>query len=260
MLSMIGRPVARPQPRLWPRLRLILLALILLLGIANLAIIGLRSLDRPGKPEPGALLYATTFDGNNDDWSMAEGQNSAQIVDGRLVLTVSELKDGVFSTLDYQYSDFDVRVNATRLTFDDEYNEVGLLFRVQSPDNYYIFKIRDSDGAYRIERCKGCQLGQADVISEWHSSPAILSGVNVVNQLRVVAKGNHFSFFVNDQPLSLCLRGSDKYSTWSGDECLSNNKQISTELVDDTFGYGEIGVGAVSGVSVAFDEVLIFGV
>lgn len=259
MLSMIGRPVARPHPSIWPRLRLLLLVLVLIVGVVNLVIIGLRSLDRPGKPEPGQLLYATTFDANNDDWSLEEGQNASQIVDGKLVLSVSNMKDGLFSILDHQYSDFDVRVNVTRLSFLDEYNEVGLLFRVQSPENYYMFKIRDSDGAYRIERCKGCKLGQADVISEWHSSPVVLSGLNVVNQLRVVAKGTHFTFYANDKQLDLCLRGNDKYSTWSGDECLSNGKQISTELVDDAFSFGKIGVGAVSAVSVAFDEVLIFG-
>src|SRR5260221_6233397 len=205
MLSMIGKPVARPRPSGWPQLRLIMVILIILLGLVNLAIIGLRALDRPGKPEPGQILYATTFDANNDGWSQSEGQNSSKIVDGKLELSVSNLKDGLYSILDHQYSDFDVRVNATRLDFLDEYNEVGLLFRVQSPDNYYMLKIRDSDGAYRIERCKGCKLGQADVISEWHTSPYVLSGLNVVNQLRVVAKGNHFTFFANDQPLTLCL-------------------------------------------------------
>src|SRR5262249_12482647 len=149
----------------WARLRLLLLIAVLALGGVNLAIIGLQSLDRPGNPEHGALLYATTFDANNEDWSQSDGQNSAEIVDGKLVLSVSNLKEGLFSILDHQYSDFDVRVNATRLSFLDEYNEIGLLVRIQSPENYYMFKIRDSDGAYRVERCKGCKLGQADVIS-----------------------------------------------------------------------------------------------
>jgi hypothetical protein len=251
---------AEPQPRsFFVRLAVFLFIIIVLLGLTNLAILGVKALDRPARPSPGELLYATTFDAYNDEWSQFEGQMQSQIADGSLMISINATRDGAFSVLNHDFSDFDVRADAKRLAANDDYNEIGLLFRYLDPANYYILKIR-GDGFYRVERRKG---SQTEILSEWHGSPAVLIGLNAVNQLRVVGRDGTFQFYVNDQPLTLCPSGPQKLkSTWNGDECLSNNKQTSPRLLDDSFDYGKIGVGVrvdEPGIQVAFDNLLVYG-
>jgi hypothetical protein len=241
------------------RLAILLLIVIVLLGLTNLLIIGVRMLDRPGRPSSGQLLYATTFDAYNEEWAQFEGQMSSQIAKGSLVIAIGASRDGAYSWLNHDFSDFDVRVDAKRLAATDEYDEIGLLFRYLDPKNYYMFKIR-GDSAYRVERVKD---GTLQVLSEWHASPAVLTGLNTINQLRVIGRDGAFQFFANDQQLILCPSGPQKQkSTWNGEQCLSNNKETSTRLLDDTFDYGKIGVGVFSnspGIEAAFDNVLVYG-
>ncbi|MEP7288792.1 MAG: family 16 glycoside hydrolase [Chloroflexota bacterium] len=249
-----------PTPRrrsLYMWLLLILVALIVLLGVANLGIGAIKALGKPVSGSPGNLLYATTFDQNfGDEWTVFDGQMASRVVDGSLRLANESVSDGPFSVLKYEFADFDVRVNATRLVTADSYDEIGLLFRHHDPSNFYMFNIR-GDGAYRVIQRKN---GQIEVKSEWHVSPAVLQGLNVVNQLRVVAHGDHFQFFINGQNLLLCPNGPGKeQSTWNGDKCLSNNGQTSTVLQDSTFQTGNIGVGIrVAGLQVAFDNIVIY--
>ncbi len=251
---------AEPRSRSgFMRLVIILLIVIVLLGLVNLAIFGLRALDRPGRPSPGQLLYATTFDAYNEEWSQFEGQMSSQIADGSLVINIGASGDGAYSVLNHDFSDFDVRVDAKRLAAQDEYDEIGVLFRYLDVKNYYMFKIR-GDGAYRVQRVKD---GTLQVLSEWHASPAVLTGLNTVNELHVVGRDGAFQFFVNDQQMLLCPSGPQKQkSTWNGDQCLSNNKETAWRLLDDSFDYGKIGVGVAAntpGIQVAFDNVLVYG-
>jgi len=260
----LHRPTTR---RKRPILRIIFIflgAVIVLLGVVILiARLGKSALDYPGKPASGELLYASNFDSYNDEWEQFPGQDNATVADGMLKISVNSTS-GVFSRLDHAFSNFDLHVNAIRLAAQDTDNELGVLFRVQDISNYYIFRIR-GDGAYRVELCKNCDGTTIDVLSEWQFSPAILTGLNQVNQLRIVAKDDHFIFFVNDQPLKLCLKGSDRRSTWTGldtGQCLSNNKQTSDELIDSTFAWGQIGLGVnttTPGVEVGFNDVLLYG-
>jgi hypothetical protein len=240
----------RQRSFFWRTLTLILI-IVCVFSAANVVILGIEMLDRPGRPAPGELLYASTFDAYNQEWSQFQGQMSSQIVDGSLVIKVDAVQDGTYSVLNHDFSDFDARVDARRISAEDPYNEIGLLFRYHDRDNYYMFKLV-GDGSYCVERHQG---GKVESLSACHPSPAVLPGLNAVNQIRVVAQGNRFRFYVNDQALILCPKGSDKYSTWSGNDCLSNNKKTSPILVDDAFDYGKIGVG----IQVAFDNVLVSG-
>ncbi len=239
----------------------LLFALFGLLAIACLVfvtVLALKALDRPRSATAGTLMYATTFDGSADEWYQVDGQMTSRVRDGALHLTVDAASNGVYSPLSYEFSDFDVRINAQRLIAVDEFNEIGLLFRYRDNANYYMLAIR-GDGAYSVERHKD---GQIQVLSQYHTSPAVLPGLNVVNQLQVIAQGDHFKFYVNGQPLLLCPSGpGTQKSTWNGDDCLSNNGQTATELVDETFSTGKIGPGvrvSTPGLDVAFDNVVIY--
>ncbi len=251
--------LSTPRRRsLFWRLIALLLVVIVVLGLANLAIIGIRALDRPGQPGSKALLYASTFDAYNEEWDQFVGQMSAQIANHNLVIKVDTPQDGTYSVLNHQFSDFDTRVNVQRITANDPYNEIWLMFRYQDRDNYYTFKIV-ADGSYCVERHQG---GKTDILSACHPSPVVFSGLNLVNQMRVVGQGTHFRFYVNDQPLLLCPKGSDKFSTWNGDQCLSNHKQTSYELVVPGLDYGKIGLGArirTPNFLVSFNNILVYG-
>jgi len=216
-----------------------------------------RSSVQPGPS--GALLYASRFDSYPQEWLSNEGADYSKITGNSLHIFLNTVQNGIFSTLTYDFGDFDARMNVERLAASDDYSEAGLLFRFRDKYNYYMFKIR-GDGFYRIERRKA---GQVDVLSEWHASPALLAGLNVVNQLRVEGQGNTFKFYVNAQPLTLCPNGPQKQkSTWSGDKCLSNNQQTSDSLKDDSFSTGKIGAGAAAesgaGIEIAFSDVLVY--
>ncbi len=241
---------------LW--LVIILVVLIGALIVANLALRGLVQLDHPEQNASRTLLYASSFDSADQEWSQYQGQTSAQIKDGNLHISIDAANKGVFSVLSYDFGDFDARINVTRVQAADPYNEVGLLFRYRDPQNYYVLLIR-GDGAYKVERSKD---GLVETLSEYHVSPAIMQGLNAVNQLRVVGQGSHFKLYVNDQQLTLCPSGpGTAKSTWNSDACMSNSGKTATELVDTSFDDGQIGAGvrvADPGIDVAFDNVLIY--
>lgn len=250
---------ARRKRSLFVWLVIILVVLLAIMIAANLLLRQLVVWDHPGANPSGTLLYASSFENADKEWSQYQGQTSAEIKDGSLHIAIDAAHKGVYSVLGYNFSDFDVRMNATRLTAVDEYNELGLLFRYRDSDNYYILLI-GGDGTYKVERSRD---GKVEALSESHASPVVLPGLNVVNQLRVVGQGSHFKFYVNDQQLTLCPSGpGTAKSTWTSDGgCMSNNGKTADELVDDSFDEGQIGAGVrveVPGIDVAFDNVLVY--
>lgn len=260
---MIGQRIVRQRRSLWLYLLGAMALIIVLLGIFNLGVLLVQATDKPETPFPGQLLYVTTFDAYNQQWSPNRGQNYSEITNGELHVISNEVNKGIYSWLDRAFGDFDLRVDARWLNAQSDDTQIDVVFRRQDYNNYYTFKIR-GDGAYRVELVKDSDVV---VLSEWQISPSIKTALNQVNHLRVVSKSFIFSFYINNQQLSLCLKGQDKKSTWTGlrtGQCLSNNKQTREELVDMTFSQGEIALGAASGfstagVEAAFDNVLIVG-
>jgi len=165
--------------------------------------------------------------------------------------------DGIYSPLNYPLADFDVRVVGQHLTGDDPYSEYGVLFRYQDSKNYYMFKFR-ADGAYHVERTVN---GVTTDLSAPHTAPVASPGPNHYNDLRVVGSGSKFQFYLNGQLLTLCPKGSDKFSTWNGDQCISNGGQTSQSLIDTTFSDGKIGLGLYENdqaVKVAFSNFVVY--
>ncbi|MHB8629234.1 MAG: family 16 glycoside hydrolase [Aggregatilineales bacterium] len=253
----------KPQSaRRQPSLLAILIGLAIFMEALNLAVSGVKLLTKPGRPASGALLYATMFQNPNDaDWYQYQGQSSVQIAEGTLKVSMDEPGKSIFSQLNYNFNDFDVRVVVADLNGDDPFNEYGILFRYQDLKNYYMFKVL-GDGRYHVERTLN---GETLDLSALHPAPSFALGANHVNDLRVVAIGSQFRFYLNDQLLTLCLKGSDKVSTWNGDKCVSKGG-LSNMLTDTTFSDGQIGLGmvedsseSVSPVQVAFSNLTIYG-
>jgi multisubunit Na+/H+ antiporter MnhE subunit len=255
-MVVIGQPLPRRRRRrAWLGLFALLALLIVGLVIANAVVAVIRVFDRPGKPAPGVLLYAGSFepdDASNADWQQEPGQASTQITAGVMLIAIDEVRS-IYTLLRRDFRDLDARVNVSIREATSEYTEMGMLFRFRDAENYYMFKLR------------GDKAGVLDVISEWQFSPMIKLGVDQINQLRLIASDDSFQFFVNNEPMALCLKGSDRRSTWNGlasGKCLSNNQQTSISFRDATLTDGKIGLGVVAdspGVRVVFDNVLLFG-
>jgi hypothetical protein len=239
-----------------------IVALLFLIVVAlNWVVSGLPALLHPGIPAAGSVVYATGFDDPADpDWEASRGAQSAQITDGKLRLIADVPQQGFFAPLAYPLSDFDLRVVAKQTLGEDPYSEYGVIFRYQDNDNYYMFRLR-SDGAYRVSRrLKGVPEDLSAATDPSRVPAPFMTGLNWANDIRIVAKGDHFSFFVNGKQLTLCPKGTDKRSTWNGDQCLSNNKQTAQELVDSTFKMGRAALTVYENtdkVAVDFDNLVI---
>jgi len=231
-------------------------------------------------PAPDELLYASTFDAFNDEWDIFPGRDSAQIVAlgeldpelaaqavGWLDGAVLQVKYGsgaseevIWSALNRKFSDFDLRVTAQLAEGPDDQNQFGVIFRYRDPDNFYIFRIT-ADGYYSLVKV---QDGVQEKISDWGISEAIRQG-NAPNVIRVVGQGETFRFYVNGEPLPLCLRGENETSMWATWEgpgvCYTDEPRPLFR--DGTFAQGKIALAAGtidgSAVSVLFDDVVIVG-
>jgi hypothetical protein len=222
--------------------------------------------------DSGSLLYAASFDGGrsdgfNGDWSQYPGRLSAQIASGQMQISIGGEESGAYSVALPHFGDFDLRVEA-QATAGPIDNSYGVVFRLQNKDNtaveddnYYLFLI-SSDGYYEVSRAIN---GKQKELSTWISSAAVNQGMNAVNRLRVTAKGNQFHFFINDQPVNLCIpddpNAQSTVNPVSGD-CMGGAMKDS--LTDDSIPNGQIGVVAKStdtggaGVVAAFDNLLVY--
>ncbi|MBZ0292562.1 MAG: DUF1080 domain-containing protein [Anaerolineae bacterium] len=216
--------------------------------------------------DPGTVLYTATFDDFTDDWKQYEGRLEAAVADGVLSLQSNTAGSGSYSETRQYFDDFDLRVEA-RAVGGPLNNGYGVIFRLQdkgnesfADDSYYLFLV-SSDGYYQVRRVED---GNDVILSAWIPSDVVRMGAAPdaeSNWLRVIAQGDQFRFFVNGEPMQVCVPDSpDGVSTYDdiNGVCLG---QMQDALVDDKIGYGQIGVGIQSfdepGVTVEFDNILI---
>lgn len=204
--------------------------------------------------EPGDVLYATGFDDRPDDWETYAGRLSAQVVDSALRIDVGASQSLPFSANHFYFGDFDLTVQARPVAGPLD-NGYGVIFRAQDANNYYVFLI-SSDGYYQVRRALD---GEPKVLSDWIPSPLIVQGLDVVNEVRVVAQGETFQFAINGQTVEVCIPDDpDAVSTYA-DQCIQG--QMQPQLVDAAIAAGQLGVIAQAldepGVAVEFDQVIV---
>jgi hypothetical protein len=205
----------------------------------------------------GTLLFASAFDGFNDDWQQYNGRLSAAIGDGTLQIDNGETGVYAFSIAKPYVANFDLSAEA-RAIDGPLNNGYGVIFRYRDPQNFYMFLV-SSDGYYRVSRVVD---GDQRLLSEWIDTPVIAQGLDTPNRLRVVGRGNRFQFYVNDQLMQVCIPNNpDGVSTYrTGLGCIDGTMQ--DELVDEGIVEGQVGVVALSidepDVVAAFDNVLVY--
>jgi hypothetical protein len=251
--------------KLLRRFRLLLL-LIVLLGIAY-------TLNRLTVDwhyvlpvEVGKVAYTATFDDFIGDWELYEGRLNSQVENSTLKLEADDINKKPFSVASQHWGDFDLSVQASPA--DGPLNNgYGVIFRLQtkgnsSPDDddFYLFLV-SSDGFYQVMRSID---GQQKELSNWIPSPLVTQGIDVVNHLRVVATGDRFRFYINGQPVQLCVPNNpDGTSTYNDRLGGCIDGQMLDTLVDASIGSGQLGVVIQTldepGVVVNFDNVVVAG-
>jgi hypothetical protein len=209
--------------------------------------------------EPGEVLYVATFDAFLDDWDLYEGRLSAQVEDSALIIDVGAVNSRPFSAAASHFGDFDLYVQSQAVAGPVN-NGFGVVFRLRDPRNYYLFLV-SSDGYYRVVReVDGVQRE----LSTWIPSPVVNQGIGAVNHLRVTAAGDQFRFYVNGEPVALCIPDNPtSYSTYNDltGECLEGRMVMT--LVDDSIASGRLGVIVTTltepDVRVAFDNLVVYG-
>ncbi len=262
--QVFGQSIHRKRPSKFFYVGIALAILILAaIGVVNAVLTDRIEMTLPDT-QAGELLYTTTFDAFNDEWDFPSGSRKAEIVDGHMVLTLDSGKteDGFYSLLEKRkFRDFDLRVTAQHLSGDID-NTFGVVFRQRDLDNYYVFEI-SGDGYYRL---KVVENNRATNITQWIESPIVQTD-NGVNEIRVVGKGDTFTFYVNQQLVRLCTKGDSAQPTLNPltGECISN--EWETAFQDGTFQQGHLGLSvgntATSDVTepivVAFDNLIVVG-
>lgn len=215
--------------------------------------------------EAGQVAYAATFDDFVADWALSTGRLKSFITDtGTLRIELNE-SGFPFSQAKPYFADFDLRVQAAAVD-GSEANAYGVIFRLQNKDNtsladddFYVFEL-SADGYYRVLRSFD---GTQKELSTWIPSSVINLHIGATNYLRVIAKGDQFQFFINNQLVQLCIPDDpEDESTYPvTGECVGG-KMLDT-LTDASIPNGQVGVVAQSldedGISVEFDNLVIYG-
>lgn len=187
-------------------------------------------------PEASAnILFQDQFAAGQTGAWIVEGDamGRTSILDERLLIEINEPRTMQFATLeDPLFTDFDLSVD-TRILEGDIRGTLGILFRVQDPNQFYRFEIT-GDGLSIVER-RNADGTWTRLVEDWTATPAINQGINTPNQLRVIAVGPTLSLYVNGILLHRIQDGQYKAG--------------AIALDAGTFGEG--------GLRVVFDNVLV---
>jgi len=156
----------------------------------------------PTAPPSWEQFVADAFDDNHNQWLISEheddwGSVSRQVTGGtyRWVINADQ-PVGRWCTPelngeDSAVSDFYVSVDAQRLS-GPETAAYGLILRL-AEGRYYLFSVRD-DGYYQFS----LWLGYAwQPVVDWTPTTLLVSGE--ANRLTVIAEGDQFEFYINDE-------------------------------------------------------------
>jgi hypothetical protein len=208
--------------------------------------------------EPGQLVYVATFEDGTDDWEVFDGRNTAAIRDGTMLLNVTAPEGGIYSAASPYFADFDMTVEARQVDGSPD-NSFGVVFRQRDRENYYVFLI-SSTGFYQVKRLVD---GKSRIISNWHTTDLVNTEPGATNLLRVIGYGDHFQFFINDEPVELCIPNDPSFESTplATGECRDGSWQQT--LIDDQIPNGRIAVGLEiypeTGITIAFDNVIVYG-
>ena len=145
------------------------------------------------------VLLSEPFDNNQDNWPV-------DVQDNEYSKTTFEIKEGKYrlSSLAHQgfirwvpistksLEDFSLTIESGLIEHSD-LSDCGIAFRIDSDGNFYYFAI-DSNNTYSLYKF---QSGEWSNLIDATETPLIKKGEP--NQLTVIAQGDQFILFINDQ-------------------------------------------------------------
>jgi hypothetical protein len=141
------------------------------------------------------LPYADDFSNPASGWKTVDDP-SVKIAyqDGSLQFMIPELDTLAWSVpTDKRFGDFVLDVDATQIAGPND-NSYGVIFRYVDDRNFYRLDI-SGDGYFAVFKYKD---GKWTKVQDYAETPAVKQGA-ATNHLQVIAKGNQFTFNVNDQ-------------------------------------------------------------
>ena len=187
------------------------------------------SCAKPSNTTP--LPYSDDFSSPSSGWqTLSDISADVKYDSGKLRFVIKQENLTQWSLAGKKFGDgvFEVETQPNGGPID---NGFGVLFRVRDRKNFYHFEI-SSDGYWRAGIM---QNGIWSNWADWTASPTIHTG-NAINKLKVIMKGDAFTFFINDQQVA--------------------------QRVDKTFSEGDIGLFALTlldkpGTDISFDNVSV---
>lgn len=187
-------------------------------------------------PTDDNVLYADDFAvGRTGNWyTEADELGLTAVLDEKMVVEVTAANTLQYTMLrEVTFSDFILEVEVAQLAGHPE-SSFGVLFRMQSPTEFYRFDIT-GDGRYMLER-RNADGSWTRFLEDWSPVPVLKSGLNATNRLRVAAAGPQIAVYANNQLLHQ-VADAGYYS--------------SGAIALDAGAFSE------SGLSVAFDNLVI---
>ena len=141
------------------------------------------------------LLYREDFEDPTSGWgSRIRDHYEKGYVQGEYRILVKDLNLYVRAIGPPSFTDFDLRVQA-RYEGSQREKAYGVVFRYVDSDNHYIWWVNPVSGTFRLTKEV---RDQRTTLIGWGSSPVIKHTAQPV-ELRVVAQGSRFKFYVNDE-------------------------------------------------------------
>jgi len=207
-----------------------------LIPLLLLLLVGCRTTEQDSSSLPENTLFFDEFVvGQTGDW-LTEGDDVAvtAVINERLLININEPQTMQYAALNEPlFNNFTLDVDTVQVTGSPE-SSYGVLFRMNSPTEFYRFAIRN-DGLYMIERHD--RDGWTRFMKDWEPTAAIHQGIGQNNHIKIVAEGGAFAFYVND--IIVAQINDDRYT------------QGNIALDAGTFGQ--------TNLQIAFDNVLVTG-
>jgi hypothetical protein len=189
----------------------------------KLAVSGRFTIDG-SKAKPGTTLLTERFDNNDLAWGVYSYTNlAAQIEAGQLQIREARPNTYAYSLLPATFADFDASVAAQRIS-GPRNGYYSVLFRY-AYDQGYAFEVAD-DGYFNVSIHT---TSNVKMVVDWTQTTAIKSGQ--VNTLRVVAIGNQFACYINDQQVAAFK--DDRFQHGSLGFAAGDFKQVGTNVMFD---------------------------
>lgn len=172
----------------------------------QMSVIVPEELRQASEAEEWITILYDSFTSNDNNWLIGTYQPNEyfeplnrKIADGRYRWEAETKKTNSISPVwltSYQVSDFHLIVNGKQMMGNGSGSGWGAIFRIQDNQNYYSFRVTDSQ-FFGVSVQKESQWL---TLVDWTKTDAIKP--NGVNQLEVLVQGTHFTFTINGQVVS----------------------------------------------------------